>query len=663
MSTPESGWEDFENVKANIRHNTVDRLKTIIVGFNDECRSVIGKTGKKQDLIDRIIASLDKWKATSNLAMFTKARGVIYQVKHTGTYTSGGQGTSFASPSASNPSSSLPRFDPYSATRRPPPGAPMPSGTYAAGSSSGTSRTPIRFKSSPFFSSEQQVSSVVECPESTSSVDRRQQTVTFTLAPEHLAKLRAPERDWQLRLFCTSNTFYSQGSTAFRVNTQPCPIEFPPTCEIRVNQNQVQANTKGLKKKPGTAPPPEITKFVQQTTASNRVELVYVNSQQNNNQQPPPAKKYYMVVMLVQVTTVDQLVERLKKGKFRSASSVRESRARKMAQDDDDIVAGPSKISLKCPLSYMRITTPARSSQCVHPSCFDAMSWYSVNEQTTTWNCPICEQVINHDELIVDGYFDEILKATPESVEDVMVEADGEWHTSDDRYASASWKATHPPAPPATQSPAEEPAHSSASSSSSKTLVNIPSASTGKEKSAAADVEVFVLDSDDEDEGQVNRQLSPSYRSSVASFDHGPPDSQVIDLTLDSDDEADRAPSRKRKAVDMESPSEQVWKKSRGDDLQGAVVGTINGNVNTLASDPSASGSNYGGSPYMNGTLSQRQSSDPPPLPPFSSFATSYIMPYSRPPSPPATRPRPDVAYRSSYPRDFEEYPPWPTRY
>jgi E3 SUMO-protein ligase PIAS1 len=46
-------------------------------------------------------------------------------------------------------------------------------------------------------------------------------------------------------------------------------------------------------------------------------------------------------------------------------------------------------------------------------------------EQTTTWLCPVCERTLDHKDLIMDGYFDEILKATPESVEDVIVEADG----------------------------------------------------------------------------------------------------------------------------------------------------------------------------------------------------------------------------------------------
>lgn len=149
-------------------------------------------------------------------------------------------------------------------------------------------------------------------------------------------------------------------------------------------------------------------------------------------------QKYYLVVMLVEVTTVEQLIDRLKKGKYRSSNDILAKSTfsyitslgfflltflpllvRQAASEDDDIVAGHQKMSLKCPvcghivsafcllmfaqLSYMRISTPCRSSQCVHPQCFDAFSWYSVMEQTTTWLCPVCEKVLNTEELIVDG--------------------------------------------------------------------------------------------------------------------------------------------------------------------------------------------------------------------------------------------------------------------
>jgi E3 SUMO-protein ligase PIAS1 len=116
-------------------------------------------------------------------------------------------------------------------------------------------------------------------------------------------------------------------------------VEFPPTCEVRVNNVQLTANLKGLKKKPGTAPPPDLGQSIRMNNGmQNRVDMVYVNSQQPIQ---PKARtfsflttliivqihicyqKYYMIVCLVEATTVEQLVDKLKKGKYKSEEDIR----------------------------------------------------------------------------------------------------------------------------------------------------------------------------------------------------------------------------------------------------------------------------------------------------------------------------------------------------
>ena len=92
-------------------------------------------------------------------------------------------------------------------------------------------------------------------------------------------RLRSYYRNkYQLRLYCTSSTFYS---SIFQIPRGPCQMEFPPACEVRVNNMQLQANLKGLKKKPGTTPPPDLGRLVKMSPgAANRLDMIYVNSQQ-----------------------------------------------------------------------------------------------------------------------------------------------------------------------------------------------------------------------------------------------------------------------------------------------------------------------------------------------------------------------------------------------
>jgi len=159
-------------------------------------------------------------------------------------------------------------------------------------------------------------------------------------------------------------------------------------------------------------------------------------------------------------------------------------------------------------------------------------------------------------------------------VEDVVVEADGEWHTSDNKYGSASWKASHAPAtiPKAASTPRKSLLAKSPSHTPSRAVNGDPN---GKRKAT----EIVVLDSDDEDEGRVKRELSPSFASSSSvnrSFGSIPGETvtnsqsdDVIDLTLDSDDETEppAQPAGKRKASEagIASPTEQIWKKGRLD--------------------------------------------------------------------------------------------------
>lgn len=132
-------------------------------------------------------------------------------------------------------------------------------------------------------------------------MDRRSQSLAFSLQADVLAKLnsarcvsstltvvrimlirsRFASPKYQLRLYCTSSTFYTPPGPFRNPIAAPCPIEFPPTCEVRVNGVQLTANLKGLKKKPGTAPPPDLGKATRLAFGqTNRVEMIYVNSQQ-----------------------------------------------------------------------------------------------------------------------------------------------------------------------------------------------------------------------------------------------------------------------------------------------------------------------------------------------------------------------------------------------
>jgi hypothetical protein len=114
------------------------------------------------------------------------------------------------------------------------------------------------------------------------------------------------------------------------------------------------------------------------------------------------------------------------------------------AAQDADLAPGPETLTLKDPISMKRIDLPCKSIRCQHTSCFDVAIFLTLNEQTPTWNCPICACYISiDDDLFLDGYvllqsnliiysyFYEILQNTNKTVESVIIYPDGTWTNKD----------------------------------------------------------------------------------------------------------------------------------------------------------------------------------------------------------------------------------------
>ena len=280
----------------------------------------------------------------------------------------------------------------------------------------------INFKPSPFYEIKHFVSPIVQCPEAPTQNDRKNATLFVNLSAEQVEQLKGAKH--QLRLFCTT----VEAHAASLSGRNPATVEFPLTCEARVNNHTLSTNLRGSKKNVGRVPPPNLNKdgmLALRDGRPNRIDLTYTNA----------PKRHVLVAAICEITTVEILVERLKSQQFRTKDDVL-SRMRREAEDDD-IEAGAATMSLKCPFSYMRIATPCRSIHCSHVQCFDAYSFFSVNEQTPSWACPVCHKNIKVEELIMDGYVDDILKRVPQDEDSVVVEPDGSWHTSDGKVSSA----------------------------------------------------------------------------------------------------------------------------------------------------------------------------------------------------------------------------------
>lgn len=217
--------------------------------------------------------------------------------------------------------------------------------------------------------------------------------------------------DMRLMLYCGVNT----GLPA------EIHVAFPNQIEVKVNNEDVKSNFKGLKNQAGSTKPADITSYVRKLSGyANQISICYALTQ----------KRFTYIVRLVKRHSAADLAQRIKnRGVFSKEKVIADM---SKANADPDIAATSSKMSLKDPVSITRITMPVRSTVCQHNQCFDGRFFMELQEQAPTWSCPICAKTVSYQSLCVDKYFEEILNTTSKSIEQVTIEPDGQWSVDQD---------------------------------------------------------------------------------------------------------------------------------------------------------------------------------------------------------------------------------------
>ncbi|KAK6439718.1 E3 SUMO-protein ligase pli1 [Oleoguttula sp. CCFEE 5521] len=236
--------------------------------------------------------------------------------------------------------------------------------------------------------------------------------VNITLSDEQARRLKE-DSSTRLLIYC--------GQTSDIAAWSRLDIAFPNQLEVKLNNDDVKGNFKGLKNKPGSTKPADITDWVRKVAGyQNQLSICYALT----------SKRYAFTVHLVKSRTAEELTQRIRTARVISKQKVIDEM--KQANADPDIAAMSSKMSLKDPVSTMRIRIPIRSTVCHHNQCFDGGYFMLLQEQAPTWSCPICSKMVSFESLCVDKYFEEILSTTASSIEQVTIEPDGIWRVEED---------------------------------------------------------------------------------------------------------------------------------------------------------------------------------------------------------------------------------------
>ncbi|KAJ1773433.1 E3 SUMO-protein ligase pli1 [Coemansia sp. RSA 487] len=203
-----------------------------------------------------------------------------------------------------------------------------------------------------------------------------------------------------------------------KVPNCPISVDYPANIAVYVNAKPVPSTD--VFKATSNRQPLSLTEYIIKTTDHpNNISITYSTT-----------ARWISSLILTKELTFQAIYSEIRKTGFVTAESVRQTffKASAGGDDDDDLISTGALVSLKCPLGLCRISTPTRSKYCQHSQCFDCETFLQLNRRAGKWKCPVCSVVVDSwRELIVDGYFEEILQGTSQNDDHVYIEPNGDW--------------------------------------------------------------------------------------------------------------------------------------------------------------------------------------------------------------------------------------------
>lgn len=179
-------------------------------------------------------------------------------------------------------------------------------------------------------------------------------------------------------------------------------LKFPSPIEIKINNVHITDYIRGIKDKPETAQAARLTdNLILDPQKENVVQITFIRT----------LTPYVCKVYLAKSFDGLQLFKKSISIKEHIPKNVTIRKVQEILQEDDDeLQMETMKMSLQCPISYMKMKYPIRSLACHHIQCFDAQWFLEAQKQVPLWECPVCQKKVNIMDLRLCDYTMEILE-------------------------------------------------------------------------------------------------------------------------------------------------------------------------------------------------------------------------------------------------------------
>ncbi|KAI9836683.1 MAG: hypothetical protein M1819_001319 [Sarea resinae] len=265
------------------------KIKTLL---NNQLKAVLKAenlphSGVKSAMQGRLITQIQDYARRGNVPAFNRLKALVYSPDTAQT-----PGISRFGQSSSTPPSPSGYSMQNGSIRGAAPG--LPRNSYVSGR--------LVFKDSPFYTILEPLIGITECPAMPSN--RHTITTKVVLSAAVTEKLKA-NTSQRVMVYCAADSGLSPYSKL--------DIAFPHQVEIKINQDEVKANLRGLKNKPGSTRPADITDLIRKTPGyENSLVMTYALT----------TKRFSLIVNLVQKHGVDELVKKLRSGNVISKEKV-----------------------------------------------------------------------------------------------------------------------------------------------------------------------------------------------------------------------------------------------------------------------------------------------------------------------------------------------------
>ncbi|XP_021734204.1 E3 SUMO-protein ligase SIZ1-like [Chenopodium quinoa] len=105
------------------------------------------------------------------------------------------------------------------------------------------------------------------------------------------------------------------------------------------------------------------------------------------------------------------------------------------SDSDLEVVAESITVNLRCPMSGSRMKIAGRFRLCLHMGCFDLETFVEMQQRSRKWQCPICLKNYSLESIIIDPYFNRIanmMQSCGEDTTEIEVKPDGSWRVKSD---------------------------------------------------------------------------------------------------------------------------------------------------------------------------------------------------------------------------------------